>query len=289
MDLIRIHMMLASNVIQMSERNSPQVENGYTKLANELLDAMVYSGFSKREWAVFMAIVRKTYGYNKKEDFISGWQIADMTGIDRAHISKTINEMVDKRILLRSNSCRISHGKEVFGLSINKHYQEWKTVAVLDTVAETAPLLKQHSTVAVLATETVAVLATPPLLKQPTQKTTPKDNKEKPKERRASEKTSLAVYLQKCKEKHKKPIPENDKVFDWAEESGVPLEFLRLAWLYFRDEFLDRDDKKQASWPQTFRNYVKKDYLNLWYQKDGVAYLTNPVGVQAMARFKGEL
>lgn len=282
-------MLLASNVIKMADRKSPQIEDGYTKLANELLDAMVAYGFSKREWAVFMAIVRKTYGYNKKEDFVSGWQIADMTGIDRSDVSKTINEMVEKNIINRSEVSIISHGQDVFGLSINKHYQEWKTVGEIPAVGKTPPLVKHPSTVGEIPTETVGDLPTPPLVKHPTQKTTPKDNKDNTKEKRASEKISLAVYLQTCKEKNKKPIKENDPIFDWAESAGIPLDFLRLAWLYFREEFLENEEKKQSSWPQTFRNYVRKDYLELWYLKDGIAYLTNPVGVQAMARFKGEI
>ncbi len=166
--------------------SAPQVENGYTRIANELLDAIISHPFSRREYAVFMAIVRMTYGYNKKEDAISGWQLSEITGIDRSHVSKTINELVQKNIIKKSDSGRISHGQSIPFLSINKHYKTWatvakkatETVASSATVAESAPLPNQPLTVAESATETVAELAHQPLPKQPTHKDITKDIKD---------------------------------------------------------------------------------------------------------------
>jgi phage replication O-like protein O len=164
--------------------SNPQIENGYTRIANELFEAIIKHPFSRREYAVLMCIIRCTYGFNKKEDAISGWQISEMTGIDRSHISKTINELSKNNIILKSDHGRISHGQNVPFLSINKHYKTWITVAELATptvaetatVAKTAPLPNQPHTVAELATPTVAELAEQPLLKQPTHKDIPKDN-----------------------------------------------------------------------------------------------------------------
>lgn len=136
--------------------SNPQIENGYTRIANELLEAIIKHPFSRREYAVLMCIIRCTYGFNKKEDAISGWQISEMTGIDRSHVSKTINELTKNNIILKSDHGRISHGQNVPFLSINKHYKTWLTVAEL-------------------ATPTVAELAEQPLPKQPTHKDIPKD------------------------------------------------------------------------------------------------------------------
>jgi len=80
--------------------SNPQIENGYTRIANELLEAIIKHPFSRREYAVLMCIIRCTYGFNKKEDAISGWQISEMTGIDRSHVSKTINELTKNNIIL---------------------------------------------------------------------------------------------------------------------------------------------------------------------------------------------
>jgi phage replication O-like protein O len=196
--------------------NSPQIESGYTRIANELLDAIIAYPFSRREFAIVFALIRVTYGYQKKEDAISGWQLSEMTGIDRSHVSKTITELIEKKVVNRSDSGRISHGQNVPFLSINKHYKQWATVAekatvktvaksatqtVADsaTVAKTAPLPNWPHTVAETATVTVADLAQRPLPKQPTHKEIPKEIKEIPKEiKTLTEKPSLSGPVQEA-------------------------------------------------------------------------------------------
>ncbi len=141
---------------------NPQKEDGYTPIANELLEAILKADFSKRQLLVIMTIARMTYGYSKKSDALSGWQIASMTGIDRSHISKTINELVELNVIKKLDSGRESHGIFVHEISINKLYNEWLTVAVSATVAKTAPLP--------IHLITVAKTASLPLPKQPTHK-----------------------------------------------------------------------------------------------------------------------
>jgi phage replication O-like protein O len=161
---------------------SPQKENGFTPIANELLEAIISSGFSSRQLSVLFAIIRCTYGYNKKSDAVSGWQLAKMTNIDRSHISKTINELTSKNILTKHETGRLSHGIFVNELSINKYYDTWLTVDKTATVAEIAPLPFHGATVAEIATVTVAELATQPLPKQPTHKDITKDIKDSTKD-----------------------------------------------------------------------------------------------------------
>ena len=50
---------------------NPQIEDGYTPIADELLEAMCRLTLGEAEWKVFNAIIRKTYGYKKKKDQIS--------------------------------------------------------------------------------------------------------------------------------------------------------------------------------------------------------------------------
>lgn len=99
---------------------SPQLENGYTKLANELLDALIGAGLTARQWAVAMAIIRKTYGFNKKADEIGLSQLAAMTGIDKAHLSRTVRELEAAKVIRREAG---THGHS---LSINKKHKQWE-------------------------------------------------------------------------------------------------------------------------------------------------------------------
>lgn len=62
--------MKAARVISIDRPKAPQVEDGYTRIANELFDAILGAQFTAREMSVLMAIIRKTYGFNKKVDDI---------------------------------------------------------------------------------------------------------------------------------------------------------------------------------------------------------------------------
>lgn len=86
---------------------------------------------------------------------------------------------------------------------------------------------------------------------------------------------TLEEYINQCKQEGRAVIPEDDKVFEFATNANIPLEYLRIAWVAFRDEHLEKGDKKQADWVQTFRNYVRNDYVKVWaFNKDGECYLT---------------
>ena len=99
--------------------SNPQIENGYTRLANELMDAIIAFDFSKRQYKILLSVIRKTYGYGKKTDDISTRQVAEMTGIDQGHCVRTINELCEMKVMLKQ------HGQYGQVLEINKHFDKW--------------------------------------------------------------------------------------------------------------------------------------------------------------------
>ncbi|OZI20519.1 hypothetical protein CAL26_23785 [Bordetella genomosp. 9] len=101
-------------------QGDPQVEDGYTRISNELLDAMCRAGLNARQWAVVMAVARKTYGYGKKTDDISLSQLEKQTGIAKSHASTTVAGLVAAKVLTRVA------GTFGFTLSINKRYSQWR-------------------------------------------------------------------------------------------------------------------------------------------------------------------
>lgn len=116
---------------------NPQLENGHLKIANELIEAILAADLGRREQKVIWAVIRKTYGFNKKADAISNWQIAQLTGIDRAHVKRTIRDLVARNIVTAEPSGLYRHGIEVQRLAINKDHECWLTGAKTATVAET--------------------------------------------------------------------------------------------------------------------------------------------------------
>lgn len=112
----------------------------------------------------------------------------------------------------------------------------------------------------------------------------PADSKP-PRVRKKSEAISLADYIAGCDASDSDYIPETCTVFDYRETIGLPMDFLKLSWLVFRDRYEGSPSKKQASWPMTFCNAVKGNWFKLWYQGDGGWTLTT-AGKQAQVQFK---
>ena len=80
---------------------SPQVENGHTEIANELLEAIIKTPMSDYEHRVFWLIIRKTYGFKKKLDWISQTQIVNDTGILKPHVCRTIKKLLVKNMIIK--------------------------------------------------------------------------------------------------------------------------------------------------------------------------------------------
>lgn len=98
---------------------------------------------------------------------------------------------------------------------------------------------------------------------------------------------SLKAYLVDCKAKEQKPVPEDDSVFDYAEEAGIPRDFLGLHWREFKDRYTEPGSKKYKDWPSVFRKSVRGNWFRLWYcNSDG--YLLTTTGQQAKKIHEGK-
>lgn len=84
--------------------SNPQVENGYAKIANELLEMFAHTNLSGREWQVLFVIIRKTYGYQKKQDAISYSQFYESTGIKTKNLPVVIKQLESKGLIVIDRS-----------------------------------------------------------------------------------------------------------------------------------------------------------------------------------------
>jgi len=94
---------------------NPQLENGHTQIANELLEAICKMPLSNYESRVFWFIIRKTYGYKKKTDWIAQRQIVDGTGLYRSHVSRTIKKLLAKKMITKDKK----------QIGVQKDYDLW--------------------------------------------------------------------------------------------------------------------------------------------------------------------
>lgn len=94
---------------------NPQLEGGHTRIANELLDNLVRMHLSPYQWQVVFFIIRKTYGYQKRMDYITNSQIVKGTGIYKTHVSRTIRALLNRRILIKVGKL----------IGLQKDYELW--------------------------------------------------------------------------------------------------------------------------------------------------------------------
>ncbi len=99
----------------------------------------------------------------------------------------------------------------------------------------------------------------------------------------ASRGVTLRCWLEEIKEAGEQAIPETDPVFAYASKAGIPDEMLSLAWAVFKADHIQGPGAKklQKDWRQTFRNYVEKNYLKLWYVNSEGAHVLTTAGIQA--------
>jgi len=94
---------------------NPQIENGYTRIANELLEALGKTNLSSYQSRILFIIIRKTYGFQKKDDWISNSQFVELTGIRASHVSRAISELIVMNVVTKG-------GKKI---SLQKDFKLW--------------------------------------------------------------------------------------------------------------------------------------------------------------------
>lgn len=89
-----------SNIIPL--RNT----GGFTRMDNDLYEALIGADLSGRELRVALAIHRQTAGYNLENARIAASYIAQMSGIHREDVSRAICELIRQRVIYRVGGSR---------------------------------------------------------------------------------------------------------------------------------------------------------------------------------------
>jgi phage replication O-like protein O len=71
----------------------PQLENGYTRIANELIERLAGIRIPGEAMQALWLILRKTYGFNKKSDTIALLQFCDHTGMNKPAVCRAVKKL----------------------------------------------------------------------------------------------------------------------------------------------------------------------------------------------------
>lgn len=91
------------------------LDSGYTRIANEIYEKIIGSSLTQNQSKVVHAVIRMTYGYNKKNDRIADSQISKITNLPRQKVNKAKNELIAMNIINR----------EANKIGINKDISRW--------------------------------------------------------------------------------------------------------------------------------------------------------------------
>ena len=150
----------------------PELDDGYLKLANELVDQFVKLKITATQWNILFLVMRETYGYNRKSKDLSVSYIAKAICASEFRTRKAVQELLGKKILVEYAKPTSRTSREI---GINKYYFDWVwgNASVTSGVTDTCP----HASVTSGVTDTCPLGVTEALPKQRQYKDNIKNNK----------------------------------------------------------------------------------------------------------------
>lgn len=117
---------------------NPQKENGYTAIANEIMEHICKTTLNGTQFRIILFIWRQTYGWkNRKEFEMSSAFIAEGIGTNRNHVDRELATLIERKIVLVGGIGK-RRGRL---LSVNKNYEEWQAA----TATKEKPVTKKPS------------------------------------------------------------------------------------------------------------------------------------------------
>jgi len=106
----------------------PQLEDGHTRIANEILEHLMKLRLTPNQWQVLLCIIRKTYGFHKKVDYLANKQIGEATGLGKTVVSRMLHNLNHMQLITRK-------GKYI---GFQKDWERWRKLAGQLTIKELA-------------------------------------------------------------------------------------------------------------------------------------------------------
>lgn len=100
-----------------------QLENGFTRIANELLEVIQQYKFSLNELKIILCVFRFTYGFNRKEHEMSLTFFMNHTGLNRSRVNSSLKSLIENNVLIVTKK---GNAKTSNTYMFNKNYNTWK-------------------------------------------------------------------------------------------------------------------------------------------------------------------
>lgn len=101
---------------------SPQKENGYTAIANEIMEAVAKVRLNGSQHSILLAVWRYTYGFQKCEHKLAISFLAEATNLQARVVRKELKTLFERRILLETKGYAGTRSRVI---KFNKDYDQW--------------------------------------------------------------------------------------------------------------------------------------------------------------------
>lgn len=99
---------------------NPQKENGFTPIANEIMDALAKTKFTELETKALFLIFRNTYGWGRKVWQVKKWKAFEEIGIHKCCIKRELTRLAERQI--------IKLNWESKTIEFQKDYSKWTEI-----------------------------------------------------------------------------------------------------------------------------------------------------------------
>lgn len=118
--------MTRANVIDLEARRKTEgaviadTDNGYTRIANDIMDRLYLLDVSGSAFRVLIAVIRQTYGFQKTTDRFTNSYLQNLTGLGATSVKDALNLLEDRNVL------KIEKAGMFKLISVNKSMSEWQ-------------------------------------------------------------------------------------------------------------------------------------------------------------------
>ena len=113
---------------------NPQLNDGYTSIANELLEQFMRLPLNGTQWRIIWTVLRYTYGFHKKSHELSVGFFEKSTSCQRKQIQRELNRLIEMKVLTVEGEASFSSSRRI---SLNKNYDEYEL--------DTRELIRTHT------------------------------------------------------------------------------------------------------------------------------------------------
>jgi len=107
----------------------PEVADGFTKVANELLEAIIKQNIPGEQMKCLLYIMRMVYGYQgRKSCKLTLGNFVDSTGLSKPNVCRSLKALHSRKLIVIKDD-----NKQNKTYRINKYYRTWETLSRMIT------------------------------------------------------------------------------------------------------------------------------------------------------------